>query len=132
MRHFHTGYGIIYCDSMKHKVILHWITMKYSVSRMKMPHVRECAISLIDQARILWQTYILNKKISKEKFTWKKHLPAHNWQKWKSRFLTRHRHKIYGVEVFGLSISNYTYKITTFFVNMWNLGQFRKNLIFCQ
>ena len=35
------------CDSMKHKVILHWITTKYSVSRMKIPYVRDCAISVI-------------------------------------------------------------------------------------
>ena len=33
------GYGIFHCDSMKHKVILHSITMKYAVSHMKMPHV---------------------------------------------------------------------------------------------
>ena len=34
-------------------------------------------------------------------------LTAHNWQKWKSRFLTCHCHKIYSVKAFGLSISNY-------------------------
>ena len=44
-------------------------------------------------------------------------LTAQNWQKWKSRFLTCSCHKIYRVEAVGLSISNYTLKITAF-VNM--------------
>ena len=39
--------GIFHCDSMKHKVILHWITMKCAVSRMKMPRVRDSASSLL-------------------------------------------------------------------------------------
>ena len=39
--------GIFHCDSMKHKVILHWLKLKLAVSRMKMPHVREFATSLI-------------------------------------------------------------------------------------
>ena len=56
---------------------------------------------------------------------------AHNWQKWKSRFLTCPCHKIYREEAVGLKSYNYTLKITIF-VNMWNLGQFRENLIFCQ
>ena len=47
VRHFHTGYGIFQCHSMKLKVILHWITVKYAVSHMKIPHVRDCAISVI-------------------------------------------------------------------------------------
>ena len=46
VRHFHTGYGTFYCDSMKYKVILYWITMKYAVSHMKMPHVQDCTISV--------------------------------------------------------------------------------------
>ena len=32
LRYFHTGYGIFYCDSMRHKVTLHWITMKYALA----------------------------------------------------------------------------------------------------
>ena len=47
VRHFHTGYGILHCDSMNHKVMLHWITMKYAVSRMKMLH---WAISVMSSA----------------------------------------------------------------------------------
>ena len=56
-------------------------------------------------------------------------LMAHNWQKWKRALLTCHCHKIYRVEAAGLKSSNYTLKITTL-VNMWNLGQFRENMIF--
>ena len=52
-------------------------------------------------------------------------------EKKKSRFLTSPYHKIYRVEDVGLKSSNYTLQITIF-VNMWNLGQFRENLIFCQ
>ena len=59
------------------------------------------------------------------------HLTAHNWQKWKSTFLTCHCHKISRVETVGLNKSNYCFKITIF-VSMWNLGQFREILIFCQ
>ena len=55
-------------------------------------------------------------------------LTAHNWQKWKSTFLTCPCHKIGRVEALGLK---YTFKITIF-VKMWNLGQFWENLIFCQ
>ena len=40
-------------------------------------------------------------------------------------------HEIYREEAVGLKSSNYTLKITIF-VNMWNLGQFRENLIVCQ
>ena len=36
-----------HCDSMKYDLMLHWITLKYAVSRMKMPYVRESASSLI-------------------------------------------------------------------------------------
>ena len=48
-------------------------------------------------------------------------LTAHNWQKWKSTFLTCPCHKIYRVEAVGLKSSNYTSKFTIF-VKMWNLG----------
>ena len=61
--------------------------------------------------------------------TW--HLTAHNWQKWKRVFLTCPCHKIYRVESVGLKCSNYTWKIMIA-ANMWNLGQFREKLIFCQ
>ena len=54
-----------------------------------------------------------------------------NWQKWKSTFLTCPCHKIYREEAVDLKSSNYTLKVMIF-VNMWNLGQFLENLIFCQ
>ena len=59
------------------------------------------------------------------------HLMAHNWQKWKRVFLTCPCHKIYRDEAVGLKICKYTWKITIF-VKMWNLGQYRENLTFCQ
>ena len=62
---------------------------------------------------------------------WTVTLMAHNWQKWKSIFFTCHCHKIYRVGAVVLSINNYTLKITIL-VNMWNLEQFRKKLIFCK
>ena len=58
-------------------------------------------------------------------------LMSHNWQKWKRVFLTCPCHDIYRVEAVGLKNSNYTWKIMIF-ANMWNLGQFREKLIFCQ
>ena len=58
-------------------------------------------------------------------------LTAHNWQKWKRVFLTCPYHEIYKDEAVGLKSCKYTWKITIY-VNMWNLGQFRKILIFCQ
>ena len=58
-------------------------------------------------------------------------LTAHNWQKWKTVFLTCPCHKIYRDEAVGLTSCKYTWKITIF-VKMWNLGQYRENLIFCQ
>ena len=58
-------------------------------------------------------------------------LTAHNWQKWKRVFLTWPSHKIYRVESVGLKSSNYTWKIMIG-ANMWNLGQVREKLIFCQ
>ena len=39
-------------------------------------------------------------------------LTAHNWQKWKSTFLTWPCHKIYREEEAGLESYNYTFKIT--------------------
>ena len=58
-------------------------------------------------------------------------LTAHNWQKWKRVFLTCPCHEIYWDEAVGLKSCKYTWKITIY-VNMWNLGQFRENMIFCQ
>ena len=58
-------------------------------------------------------------------------LTAHNWQKWKRVFLTCRCHKMYREEIVDLISWKYTWKITIF-VNMWNFGQFRWNLIFCQ
>ena len=55
----------------------------------------------------------------------------HNWQKWKRVFLTCPCHKIYKVEAVCLKNCKYTWKITIF-VKIWNLGQYRENLIFCQ
>ena len=58
-------------------------------------------------------------------------LMAHNWQKWKRVSLTWPYHKIYRDEAVGLKSCKYTWKITIF-VKMWNLEQYRENLIFCQ
>ena len=58
-------------------------------------------------------------------------LTAHNLQKWKRVFLTSPCHEIYRDEAVGLKSCKYTWKITIF-VKMWNLGQYRENLIFCQ
>ena len=46
-------------------------------------------------------------------------------------FLTCHFHEIYRDKAVGLKSCKYTWK-NTIYVNMWNLGQFRENLIFCQ
>ena len=51
--------------------------------------------------------------------------------KWKSTFPSCPCHKIYRGEAVGLSVNNYTFK-STIFMSMWNLGQFREKLIFCQ
>ena len=40
------AYFIVIHHSMKHKVILHWMTMKYAVSLMKKPQVQESTTSL--------------------------------------------------------------------------------------
>ena len=57
-------------------------------------------------------------------------LTTHNWQKWKRVFLTCPCHKIYRDEAVDLKSGKHTWKITIF-VKMWNLGQYRENLIFC-
>ena len=59
------------------------------------------------------------------------HLTAHNWQKWKRVFLTCPYHEIYRDEAVGLKSCQYCWKITIF-LKMWNLGQYRENLISCQ
>ena len=61
----------------------------------------------------------------------KKKLTGGNWQKWKRVFLTCPCHEIYRDEAVGLKSCKNTWKITIF-VKMWNLGQYRENLIFCQ
>ena len=58
-------------------------------------------------------------------------LTGGNWQKWKRVFLTCLCHEIYRDETVGLKSCKNTWKITIF-VKMWNLGQYRENLIFCQ
>ena len=58
-------------------------------------------------------------------------LTGGNWQKWKRVFLTCPCHEIYRAEAVGLKSCKNTWKITIF-VKMWNLGQYRENLIFCQ
>ena len=50
-------------------------------------------------------------------------LMAHNWQKWRSTFLTCACHEIYRDEGVGLKKSQ-LYLKTMIFVNLWNLGQF--------
>ena len=59
------------------------------------------------------------------------HLTGGNWQKWKRVFLTCPCHEIYRDEAVGLKSCKNTWKLTIF-VKMWNLGQYRENLIFCQ
>ena len=58
-------------------------------------------------------------------------LTGGNWQKWKRVFLTCPCHEIYRDEAVGLKSCKNTWKITIF-VKMWNLGQYRENLIFSQ
>ena len=62
---------------------------------------------------------------------WSSVLTGGNWQKWKRVFLTCPCHEIYRDEAVGLKSCKNTWKITIF-VKMWNLGQYRENLIFCQ
>ena len=59
------------------------------------------------------------------------YLTGGNWQKWKRVFLTYPCHEIDRDEAVGLKSCKNTWKITIF-VKMWNLGQYRENLIFCQ
>ena len=59
---------------------------------------------------------------------WEVQLTAHNWQKWKRVFLTCPCHRD---EAVGLKSCKFAWKITIF-VKLWNLGQYRENLIFCQ
>ena len=68
-----------------------------------------------------------------KKWSWCKRLEltGGNWQKWKRVFLTCPCHEIYRDEAVGLKSCKNTWKITIF-VKMWNLGQYRENLIFCQ
>ena len=60
-------------------------------------------------------------------------LSINGWQlaKMKRVFLTCPCHKMYRDEAVGLKSCKYTWKITIF-VKMWNLGQYRENLIFCE
>ena len=58
-------------------------------------------------------------------------LTGGNWQKWKRVFLTCPCREIYRDEAVGLKSCKNTWKITIF-VKMWNLEQYRENLIFCQ
>ena len=58
-------------------------------------------------------------------------LTGGNWQKWKRVFLTCPCHEIYRDEAVGLNNCKNTWKLTIF-VKMWNLGQYRENLIYCQ
>ena len=55
-------------------------------------------------------------------------LTAHNWQNWKRVFLTCPCHENYRGEAAGLKSCKYTWK-NTIYVTMWNLRQFRENLI---
>ena len=58
-------------------------------------------------------------------------LTAHNWQKWKSTFITCQCHEIYMEEAVGLKSSNYTWKLWFLCVcEIW--GNFIKKFIFCK
>ena len=41
------GIFIFHCNSVKYDYMLHWISIKYAVSRTKMPHLRDSATSLM-------------------------------------------------------------------------------------
>ena len=73
------------------------------------------------------QVFVIN--VPPIQIQWK--LTGGNWQKWKRVFLTCPCHEIYRDEAVGLKSCKNTWKITIF-VKMWNLGQYRENLIFCQ
>ena len=70
-------------------------------------------------------------KINKQKVSSGLILNAHNWQEWRSIFLTYPCHEINGEEAVDLKSSHYTLNITIF-VNILNMWQFRLNLIFCK
>ena len=86
--------------------------------------------SAIISLGLIWQSDWTKNMASVVLLT-KIYLKAHNWQKWKSVFLTCPCHNIYRDEAVGLKSCKYTWKITIF-VKMWNLGQYHENLIFCQ
>ena len=58
-------------------------------------------------------------------------LTGGNWQKWKKSIPDMSLPWIYRGEAVGLKSCKYTWKITIF-VKMWNLAQYRENLIFCE
>ena len=78
----------------------------------------------------VYQVIADNQHYSNLTFPWY-NLTGGNWQKWKRVFLTCSCHEIYRDEAVGLKSCKNTWKITIF-VKMWNLGQYRENLIFCQ
>ena len=82
-------------------------------------------------AYILLCTSCFEKTAARALMTEYLYLTGGNWQKWKRVFLTCPCHEIYRDEAVGLKSCKNTWKITIF-VKMWNLGQYRKNLIFCQ
>ena len=75
--------------------------------------------------------YVNSKRLSWSEVIELQKLTGGNWQKWKRVFLTCPCHEIYRDEAVGLKSCKNTWKITIF-VKMWNLGQYRENLIFCQ
>ena len=77
----------------------------------------------------MWKPKITQKVLAHQSKTM--NLTGGNWQKWKRVFLTCPCHKIYRDEAVGRKSCKNTWKITIF-VKMWNLGQHRENLIFCQ
>ena len=87
----------------------------------------KCNLQLIEGNQRRATNYILHYP----DIDYRERLTAHNRQKWKRVFLTCPCHKIYRGEAVGLKSCKYTWKITIF-VKMWNLGQYRENLIFCQ
>ena len=95
----------------------------------------ETKISIKSHKLILWLV-LLRKRENKTIYShWrnieKQNLTGGNWQKWKRVFLTCPCHEIYRDEAVGLKNCKNTWK-NTIFVKMWNLGQYRENLIFCQ
>ena len=90
--------------------------------------------SINTQYNTLWDTLkmmLFTKYLIKWTCIGRVSLTGGNWQKWKRVFLTCPCHEIYRDEAAGLKSCKNTWKITIF-VKMWNLGQNRENLIFCQ